>query len=175
MAVANNASKPAPLRGAAKLRYDSPMQLSAFLVALLSGVSALAGVALGHIFAAKRARQDELAAMRMAAYVDFLRSTSLLFTARRAGRTKDEVEELAHLNDAKTRILLTADLPVVKSLQQFWLQGGTLEKEQEILAFRNLCNDMRESLGKEQLALQMDLAGVLFKLEPSTYSFKVSD
>lgn len=115
------------------------MQGSAFLVAALSGVSALLGVALGHIFAAKRARQDELAAMRMAAYVDFLKSTSLLFTARRAGRTKDEVEELAHLNDAKARILLTADLPVAKSLQKFWLQGGTLEKEQEILAFSTLC------------------------------------
>ncbi|MCI2260786.1 hypothetical protein [Xanthomonas indica] len=93
------------------------MQGSAFLVAALSGVSALLGVALGHIFAAKRARQDELAAIRMTAYVDFLKSTSLLFTARRAGRTKDEVEELAHLNDAKARILLTADLPVAQSLQ----------------------------------------------------------
>ncbi|WP_152181307.1 MULTISPECIES: hypothetical protein [Xanthomonas] len=150
------------------------MQGSAFLVAALSGVSALLGVALGHILAAKRARQDELAAMRMAAYVDFLKSTSLLFTARRAGRTKDEVEELAHLNDAKARILLTADLPVAKSLQKFWLQGGTLEKEQEILAFSTLCDDMRESLGKEHLSMRMDLAGVLFRLEPSTYSYKAS-
>ncbi|MCC4590271.1 hypothetical protein LL974_03870 [Xanthomonas campestris pv. cannae] len=150
------------------------MQGSAFLVAALSGVSALLGVALGHILAAKRARQDELAAMRMAAYVDFLKSTSLLFTARRAGRTKDEVEELAHLNDAKARILLTADLPVAKSLQKFWLQGGTLEQEQEILAFRALCDDMRESLGKERLSMRMDLAGVLFKLEPSTYSYKAN-
>ncbi|WP_267116762.1 hypothetical protein [Xanthomonas sacchari] len=143
-------------------------------MAALSGVSALLGVALGHILAAKRARQDELAAMRMAAYVDFLKSTSLLFTARRAGRTKDEVEELAHLNDAKARILLTADLPVAKSLQKFWLQGGTLEKELEILAFSTLCDDMRGSLGKEHLSMRMDLAGVLFRLEPSTYSYKAS-
>ena len=116
---------------------------SALLVAMLSGVAALLGVALGHILSAKRARLDELAAMRMAAYVDFVRSTSLLFTARRAGRTEDEIEELARLNDAKTRILLSANTSVLKSLERFWLQGGTLEKEQEIIAFRNLCDEMR--------------------------------
>ena len=140
---------------------------------MLSGVAALLGVALGHILSAKRARLDELAAMRMAAYVDFVRSTSLLFTARRAGRTEDEIEELARLNDAKTRILLSANTSVLKSLERFWLQGGTLEKEQEIIAFRNLCDEMRVSLGKERVSLQMDLAGVLFKVQPSTYSYRV--
>ena len=146
---------------------------SALLVAMLSGVAALLGVALGRILSAKRARLDELAAMRMAAYVDFVRSTSLLFTARRAGRTEDEIEELARLNDAKTRILLSANTSVLKSLERFWLQGGTLEKEQEIIAFRNLCDEMRVSLGKERVSLQMDLAGVLFKVQPSTYSYRV--
>ena len=146
---------------------------SALLVAMLSGVAALLGVALGHILSAKRARLDELAAMRMAAYVDFVRSTSLLFTARRAGRTEDEIEELARLNDAKTRILLSANTSVLKSLERFWLQGGTLEKEQEIIAFRNLCDEMRVSLGKERVSIQMDLAGVLFKVQPSTYSYRV--
>lgn len=146
---------------------------SALLVAMLSGVAALLGVALGHILSAKRARIDELAAMRIAAYVDFVRSTSLLFTARRAGRTEDEIEELARLNDAKTRILLSANTSVLKSLERFWLQGGTLEKEQEIIAFRNLCDEMRVSLGKERVSLQMDLAGVLFKVQPSTYSYRV--
>lgn len=111
--------------------------------------------------------------MRMAAYVDFLRSASLLSTARRAGRTEDGVEELAQLNDAKTRILLSADLPVLKSLERFWFHGGTLEKEQELLAFRALCNDMRESLGKDRVSLQMDVGGLLFKVEPSTYSHRV--
>lgn len=146
---------------------------SALLVAMLSGVAALLGVALGHILNVKRARVDELAAMRIAAYVDFVRSTSLLFTARRAGRTEDEIEELARLNDAKTRILLSANTSVLKSLERFWLQGGTLEKEQEIIAFRNLCDEMRVSLGKERVSLQMDLAGVLFKVQPSTYSYSV--
>lgn len=150
------------------------MEISAFLIAMLSGVSALLGVALGHVLTAKRARQGELAAMRMTAYVDFIRSTSSLVVARRAGRTADGVEELACLNDAKARILLSADLPVLKSLQNFWLRGGTLEKEHEILAFRILCDDMRESLGKERVSLQMDLAGVFFKVAPSTYSFKAS-
>lgn len=145
---------------------------STLLVAVLSGVAALLGVALGHILSARRARLDELAELRMAAYVDFVRSTSLLFTARRAGRTEDEIEELARLNDAKTRMLLSADPSVLKSLERFWLQGGTLEKEQEIVAFRNLCDEMRVSLGKERVSLQVDLAGVLFRVQPSTYSYK---
>ena len=145
---------------------------STLLVAVLSGVAALLGVALGHLLSARRARLDELAELRMAAYVDFVRSTSLLFTARRAGRTEDEIEELARLNDAKTRILLSADPSVLKSLERFWLQGGTLEKEQEIIAFRNLCDEMRVSLGKERVSLQVDLAGVLFRVQPSTYSYK---
>ena len=150
------------------------MSMSAILVATLSGTAALLGVALGHVLSAKRSRQNELAALQMSAYVDFIRSTSRLFSARRSGRTEDELDELAFLNDAKTRTLLSADLPVARSLEKFWLQGGTLEKEQEILAFRTLCDDMRESLGKERLALKLDLAGVLFKLQPSTYSFKKS-
>lgn len=150
------------------------MEPSAFLITTISGVSALLGVALGHILSTKRARQEELAAMRMAAYADFMRSTSALVVARRAGRTIDGSEELACLNDAKIRILLSADLPVLKSLQKFWLQGGTLETEQEILAFRALCDDMRESLGKQRVSLQMDLAGVLFEVAPATYSFKAS-
>lgn len=150
------------------------MELSGVLVATLSGISALLGLALGHVLNARRARQDDLATLKMAAYVDFIRSTARLFTARRTGRTEDELEELAVLNDAKTRVLLSADVAVVKSLEQFWLPGGTLEKEQELLAFRRLCDDMRESLGKERLSLKIDLAGILFKLQPSTYSYKAS-
>ena len=148
------------------------MQYTPLLIALLSGLSALLGVALGHVLSVRRARRDELEAMKLAAYVDFIRSTAQLFTVRRSGRTEDEIEELALLNDAKTRLLLTADLPVVRALERFWLQGGTLEKEQEILAFRALCDAMRVSLGKERLSLKLDLAGVLFKVQPSTYSYK---
>lgn len=148
------------------------MQTTALFVAILSGMSALIGVALGHILSVKRARQDELATIRMSAYVDFLRSASLLFTARRAGRTIDEVEELGHLNDAKTRILLSADLSVLKSLERFWLQGGTLEKEEEILSFRSLCDEMRASIRRDRVSLKIDLSGVLFKVQPSTYSYK---
>jgi hypothetical protein len=151
------------------------MQFTALFVAMLSGVSALLGVTLGHILSAKRARQDDLASMRMAAYVDFVRATSLLVTARRLGRIEDEIGELARLNDAKTRILLSADASVLESLERFWLQGGTLEKEQEILAFRNMCDAMRASLGKERISIQMDLAGVLFKVQPSTYSYKIHE
>lgn len=112
--------------------------------------------------------------MRLDAYKDFINSTSLLFSARRTGRTQDEIAELGALNDAKTRICICADTKVVECMQNFWLQGGTLEKEQEILAFTRLCRAMRESLGRKKLNFDIKLSDVLFRLEPSTYSYKES-
>jgi len=110
--------------------------------------------------------------MRLNAYRDFIRATSHLVAARRAGRTSDELQELGALNDAKTRICICSERPVVEALERFWLQGGTLEKEQEILAFTHLCRAMRASLGNERLPLDIRLSDVVFRLEPSTYSYR---
>ena len=148
--------------------------MTATLAALLSIITGLIGVVLGHVLAERRSRKDELANMRLDAYSDFIRATSHLVAARRTGRTKDELEELGALNDAKARICICSDAPVVESLQQFWLQGGTLEKEQEILAFTRLCRAMRASLRSERLSLDIRLSDILFKLEPSTYSYRNS-
>lgn len=148
------------------------MEATGLLVAILSGISALVGVAFGHMLSARRSRYDELAALKISAYVDFIRSTAGLVTARRTGRTTDEIAELALLNDAKMRVCICAELSVVERLEKFWLQGGTLEKEQEILAFRALCDEMRISLGRDRISLKVDLAGIIFKLEPATYSYK---
>lgn len=148
------------------------MEITGILIAVLSGGSALLGVALGHRLTTRRSRDGELAALKISAYIDFIRSTARLVTARRTGRTTDEIEELALLNDAKTRVCICAELPVVERLEKFWLQGGTLEKEQEILAFRALCDEMRVSLGRERISLKVDLSGIFFKLEPSTYSYR---
>lgn len=147
------------------------MEITGILIAIVSACSALLGVALGHRFTTQRSRDSELAALKISAYVDFIRSTARLVTARRTGRTTDDLDELASLNDAKTRVCICAELPVVERLQQFWLQGGTLEREQEILAFRALCDEMRWSLGRERISLRVDLSGILFKVEPSTYSY----
>lgn len=150
------------------------MDAIGLLIAIVSGVAALLGVALGHMFAVSRSRAEELAALKIAAYVDFIRSAADLAAARRAGLTTDEIGYLGVLNDAKMRVCICAELPVVERLEKFWLQGGTLEKEQETLAFRALCDEMRVSLGGDRISLKVDLAGIIFKLEPATYSYKTS-
>jgi hypothetical protein len=148
--------------------------MTAALAALLSLFTGLIGAVIGHILAERKSRKDELAKMRLDAYGDFIRATSHLVAARRAGRTKDEFQELGALNDAKARICICSDGPVVAALERFWLQGGTLEKEQEILAFTHLCRTMRVSLGNDRLGFDIRLSDVLFKLEPSTYSYRGS-
>lgn len=146
--------------------------MSIALAALLSLLAGLIGAVFGHVLSERKSRNDELAKMRLDAYSDFLRITSHLVSARRSGRTQDELGELGALNDAKARICVCADAPVVEALEKFWLQGGTLEKEQEILAYTRLCRAMRESLGRDRLSLDIRLSDVLFKLQPSTYSYR---
>ncbi|RZI72491.1 MAG: hypothetical protein EOP13_14900 [Pseudomonas sp.] len=148
--------------------------MTATLAGLLSIIAGVIGAMFGRVLAERKSRKDELAKMRLDAYSDFIRATSHLVAARRVGRTKDELQELGALNDAKARICICSDSPVVESLERFWLQGGTLEKEQEILAFARLCRTMRASLGSERLSLEIRLSDILFKLEPSTYSFRSS-
>jgi hypothetical protein len=148
--------------------------MTATLAAILSILSGLLGAVFGHVLAERKSRNDELARMRLDAYSDFLKTTSHLVAARRTGRTQDELSELGALNDAKARICVCADAPVVEALERFWLQGGTLELEQEILAYTRLCRAMRESLGRDRLALDVRLSDILFKLEPSTYSYRMA-
>lgn len=67
---------------------------------------------------------------------------------------------------------MCADAQVVEALESFWLQGGTLEKEQEIIAYTRLCRVMRKSLGRDRLTHEIRLSDILFRLEPSTYSYR---
>tara|TARA_B100000965_G_scaffold399914_1_gene420845 strand:- start:1687 stop:2145 length:459 start_codon:yes stop_codon:yes gene_type:complete len=142
------------------------------LAAILSLITGLIGAVFGHVLSEKKSRNDELAKMRLDAYTDFLKTTSLLVSARRSGRIQDEIAELGALNDAKSRICVCADAGVVEALERFWLQGGTLEKEQEILAYTRLCKTMRESLGRDGLSQEIRLSDILFRLEPSTFSYR---
>lgn len=148
--------------------------MTAVLATLLSIIAGLVGAVLGHLLSERKSRNDELAKLRLDAYTDFLRATSHLVSARRTGRTTNDLVELAALNDTKARICICADAPVVEALQKFWLQGGILEQEQEILAFTRLCRAMRSSIGRERLSLDIQLSSILFKLEPATYSFRAS-
>jgi len=144
--------------------------MSATLAAALSLVSAIVVAVLSHVFSTRRKRGEELAEFRLSAYTDFINSVSRLVSARRMGRVSDELEELAALNDAKTRICICGDQAVVEALGEFWLNGGTLEKESEILAFTRLCMRIREALGnKEKEVYTVNVSQVLFQLQPATY------
>ena len=142
------------------------------MAAIFSLIAGLIGAVFGHVLSEKKSRNDELAKMRLDAYSDFLKAISFLVSARRSGRIQDEISELGALNDAKSRICVCADAGVVEALEKFWLQGGTLEKEKEILAYTRLCRMMRQSLGKDDLSLEIRLSDILFRLEPSTFSYR---
>lgn len=148
--------------------------MTSTLAVLISIVTGLIGALIGHYLSERKSRNDELAGLRLESYKDFINATSVLFSARRSGRTQEGIAELGALNDAKTRICICASQEVVECLEEFWLQGGTLEKEQEILAFTRLCRAMRGSLGREKLPFEVKLSDILFRLEPSTYSYKAS-
>ena len=147
--------------------------MSVFITPILSLVGAIIGAFLSHLFSSRRKRTDELAETRLKAYTDFITTTSRIVAARRTGGTEDKLEELAALNDAKTRICICAEKPVVEALVRFWDVGGTLETEQEILAFTNLCLKIRESVGNDWKDITLlPISDTLFRLEPSNYSFR---
>lgn len=147
--------------------------MSAIFATLLSLTSAVVVALVAHRLAGRRTRGNELASMRLKAYGDFLQAASRLVAARRLGKKNDELEELAVLNDAKARICVCAEAAVVEAIADFWLAGGTLEREEEILAFKRLCVAMRESLGNRRNDIAMlRLSDTLFRLEPSAFSFR---
>lgn len=144
-----------------------------------AGVGFAGGLAVtwaNHRATQRRNREDERQEFLLKAYADFVNAAARLATARRMGRTSDEEAELVALNDAKTRICIVAPIEIVSALGEFWLQGGTLELEHEILAFTRLCTAIRHSLGHDHRdAVRAEFSNILFKLEPSSYSYKVED
>ena len=147
--------------------------MSIAITATLSLLSAITVAVLGHFFSTRRKRIDELAEMRLKAYSDFINSISRITSARRNGRTEDELDDLSALNDAKNRICICANKEVVEALIEFWGAGGTLETEKEVIALTQLCYRIRESLGnKRNDIVDLELSKTLFSLEPSTFSFR---
>lgn len=146
--------------------------MSLLFTTLLSIASAIIVAMLSHLLTQRRKRRDELAETRIKAYTDFINAVSRLIAARRLGTTVDEPADLALLNDAKARICICGHPQVVGALTHFWEQGGTLERESEVLAFTRLCLKMREALvGASGDLSGTDLSNTLFRVQPSTYSY----
>jgi hypothetical protein len=149
--------------------------MSLLFTALLSIASAITVAVLTHLLTQRRKRRDELAETRIKAYTDFINSASRLIAARRLGTTVDEPDDLAILNDAKARICICGHPQVVVALAHFWEQGGTLERESEVLAFTTLCLEMRKALvGASGDLPGTDISNTLFRVQPSTYSYKAA-
>ena len=146
---------------------------------LLSFVSSVLGAFIAafvaHYLATERMRRSELSKFKLTAYTDFIGAAARLAVTRRIGETSNEILDLAALNDSKTRILIAGDRIVVEALSAYWELGGTLEKEEEIIAFNHLSSVMRGSLGYRKFdILELNISKTLFKLEPSTFSFRAS-
>lgn len=148
--------------------------MSPSLATLLSVTTALIVAVASHVLSQRRKRRDELFELRLRAYSDFINAASRLVAARRLGKTDDTPDDLAALNDSKTRMCICGDASVVEALVEFWKHGGTLEREQEILAFTQLCMRIRESLGHKRHDISsLNISETLFRLEPSGYSHRV--
>ena len=144
-------------------------------VAIVSFFTAVVVAVVTHLLSTRRKARDELSEMRLRAYTDFVSATSRIVAARRLGKTTDELNDLAVLNDAKARICITAESSVVIALSDFWKHGGTLEREPEILAFARFCKEIRKSLGAREVGLRdPDITSTLFQLEPSGFSVRAT-
>jgi hypothetical protein len=86
---------------------------------------------------------------------------------------ENNTADLAALNDAKSRIITSGHPEVVSALTDFWEKGATLEREHEILAYKRLIQVIRLSLGhKKNDLFELKISNVLFKLEPSSFSYR---
>lgn len=147
--------------------------ISVLTASIISFLTALIVAFLGHLLSINRQRRNEIAEMRLKAYVEFINAATRLSASRRIGITTNEIEDLAVLNDAKVRICVCGDKRVIEELTKFWEEGGTLEKEGEVQSFRRLCFKIRESLGCDWKEIAtLEISKTLFKLEPSNFSFK---
>jgi len=143
------------------------------MIVLISFISSIIAACMAHYFATSRIQKNELSKFQIQAYSDFLIATSRLAVARREGDTTNENIDIAALNDAKSRVIVCGHREVVQAMLKFWRAGTTLELESGILAYSNMVQIMRESIGHKKHDLHdLDISDAIFKLQPSNYSYK---
>lgn len=140
---------------------------------IISILSSVIAAFLAHHLATSRIKKADLSKFQIEAYSNFLAASTKLSLARRLGDTTNEKVDLATLNDSKSKIIACGHKEVVEALVDFWDTGATLEREQEILAYTRLINAIRTQLGHKKHDLyDLKISNILFKLEPSSFSFK---
>lgn len=141
--------------------------MTAAIAALLSILGVVVGAVVQHLLAKQTNHQKQLLEARNEAYVDFLEAVSLVIAAQRAGKREQEVEQLAKLAHAKTRICIFGQESVVRKLAEFWATGAVLQTESQLLSFTRFCLDIRQSLGlKDKTSLNAEVAELLFRVRP---------
>ena len=140
---------------------------------LISLVSAVIAAFCAHYLATSRNKKSELLKFQIQSYSDFLSAASELAVSRRLGSMENENNNLTALNDAKCRIITCGEKEVIDALINFWNNGSTLEREREILAYKKLIQVMRSNIGhRKNDIFDPQITDALFKLEPSSFSFK---
>jgi len=142
---------------------------------LVSFFCSMLAAFIAHYLSSSRNQRSELLRFQIQSYSDFLSAASKLSVARRLGDTSNEESTLALLNEAKTKIITCGDSNVVDALISYWEAGGTLEREQEIIAYNALIREIRLGLNvHDNRSLMNEISDTLFKLEPSSFSYKAS-
>lgn len=135
--------------------------------AFFSILGVTVGAILQHFLARQNNQQKQLLESRNKAYVDFLEAVSCVVAAQRMGKKERELEELAKLTNAKSRICIFGEETVVRQLATFWAAGASLETESEIQAFTRFCLDIRKSLGlMDKEFLGREVSQLLFEIKP---------
>ena len=143
------------------------------MTVVISLICSLIAAFIAHYLATSRNKVGELLKFQIQSYSDFIGAASRLAVARRLGITDSEEAEVVALNDAKCRVITCGHREVVEALIHFWEQRATLERENELLAFKQLTQVMRTSLGhKSHDLFELSIGNTLFKLEPSTFSYR---
>ena len=143
--------------------------ITIFTSIICSSIAAL----IVHYLAINRITKNETIKFRLDAYKDYILSSSPLSITRRLGDTKDDINNLKLLNDAKTRMILCASPEIVEALITYWNAGGTLERESELLSYFRLIELIRKELGLKSNSLHtLNVTNAIFKLEPSKYSYR---
>lgn len=140
---------------------------------IISFICSIIAAFIVHYLANSRNKHSELLKFQIQSYSDFLAAASRLAVSRRLGDVTNENVDLVALNDAKSRIITCGSPEVISALIHFWDKGATLEGESELLAYRDLIQVIRSSLGHKNMDIfDLKISDALFKLEPSSYSFR---
>ena len=131
------------------------------LLALLPLGGVLLGASLQYLFSRSVEAQKQFRLLRSEAYTDYLRAVAKLAHIGGKDRTK-QTEGFAEAADAKARISIYGASDVMNKLAAFERNGAIINSDAAVIAFLELCEEMRkESPGTGRVG-KSELRWVLF-------------